>query len=244
MKKDAKKYVHVGLVLDASGSMSGLKNSTISMMKNLFSSVSSTESKVIIDLWQFDNEVKHLIDGEDVSSGAPKAIEGYEIGGCTALYDAIGIGINSLGQKFAAMDENDRPDAVVFAILTDGFENASREFTKDMIKEKIEHQREKYSWQFQFLAANQDSIFSGSDMGFAARECVDFDASEDGIKGAGMSMCYCICDAIDNGSRRDRERLKKVRMKKKEKINNAHFDDYDEPIPDDFDLDLYDGKTE
>jgi hypothetical protein len=192
MNKTANTYVHVGLVVDASGSMMNLKDSTISMMKELFANVDSPENKVVIDLWQFDTVVKHLIDGEDVSVGAPKAIEGYEIGGCTALYDAIGIGIDSLGEKFAAMDEQDRPDAVIFAILTDGYENASHKYTMEEIKTKIEHQKEKYSWEFKFLAANQDAILSGGSFGINSKDCFNFDFSKEGIKSAGMEMCCFI----------------------------------------------------
>jgi hypothetical protein len=192
MNKTANTYVHVGLVVDASGSMMNLKDSTISMMKELFANVDSPENKVVIDLWQFDTVVRHLIDGEDVSVGAPKAIEGYEIGGCTALYDAIGIGIDSLGEKFAAMDEQDRPDAVIFAILTDGYENASHKYTMEEIKTKVEHQKEKYSWEFKFLAANQDAILSGGSFGINSKDCFNFDFSKEGIKSAGMEMCCFI----------------------------------------------------
>lgn len=49
------------------------------------------------------------------------------------------------------MPKNDRPGKVVFVITTDGMENASREFTYEKVKELIQHQQEKYNWEFIFL---------------------------------------------------------------------------------------------
>jgi hypothetical protein len=132
--------------------------------------------------------VKHLADSVDLNAGAPRTIEDYTIGGCTALYDAICTGIDELGRKFAAQPEAERPDGVIFAILTDGFENASRTFTRTDVKNRIEHQSSKYSWEFRFLAANQDAITTGRDFGLAAESCATFDASEAGV----VQMC---CEA-------------------------------------------------
>lgn len=125
--------------------------------------------------------MRHLIDGADIGKGAADAIEHYTTGGCTALYDAICTGIDELGARFAAMPEADRPDAVVFAILTDGFENASREYTVKDVKKRIAHQTEKYSWEFRFLAANQDAVLTGAEMGLGAHACMSFDATGEGI---------------------------------------------------------------
>ena len=112
MNENMKSYTHIALVLDASGSMGHLRESTIETMKGFFTSLKSDEDKTVVDVWQFDDEVKHLVDGMDLAKGAGEAIEGYSTGGCTALYDAICVGIDELGVKFAAMNEVDRPDAV------------------------------------------------------------------------------------------------------------------------------------
>ncbi len=91
-------------------------------------------------------------------------------------------GVDELGRKFAAQPEVERPDGVIFAILTDGFENASRTFTRTDVRNRIEHQSSKYSWEFRFLAANQDAITTGRDFGLAAESCAIFDASADGVE--------------------------------------------------------------
>ena len=193
MNNEIKSYTHVALVLDASGSMSDLKGTTISTMKEFFESLKSPEDKTVIDLWQFDDRVRHLINGMDIEKGGGEAIENYTTGGCTALYDAICTGIDELGKKFAAMTEDDRPDAVVFAILTDGFENASQRFTVKDVKARIQHQAEKYSWTFRFLAANQDAVLTGREMGLGEDSCTTFAATDDGVHMSRMMLSNVCC---------------------------------------------------
>ncbi|MGN0832838.1 MAG: VWA domain-containing protein [Kiritimatiellia bacterium] len=194
MNENLKSYTHVALVLDASGSMERLRETTISTMKEFFESLRSPEDKTVIDLWQFDDRVRHLIDGVDLAHGSGKAIENYTTGGCTALYDAICIGIDELGRNFAAMAEDDRPDAVVFAILTDGFENASQRFSARDAKRRIAHQTEKYNWTFRFLAANQDAALTGREMGLDDSACMSIQASDEGLKAAHGFVAGCCCD--------------------------------------------------
>ena len=208
MNEKMKSYTHVALVLDASGSMDHLRKGTIATMKEFFGSLKSPEDQTVIDLWQFDDEVKHLINGEDLAKGGGETIENYTTGGCTALYDAICIGIDELGKKFAAMAEDDRPDAVVFAILTDGMENASKQFNVQDVKTRIEHQAGKYSWDFRFLAANQDAVLTGRDMGLDAISCQTITADDAGIKFCAIRMAEDCCGDV-------RERARSVRSSRR-----------------------------
>ena len=213
MKKEIKSYMHVALVLDASGSMGSLRTTTVESLKKFFAGLKSDEDKTLLDVWQFDDEVKHLADSVDLNAGAPRTIEDYTIGGCTALYDAICTGIDELGRKFAAMPETERPDGVIFAILTDGFENASRMFTRADVKTRIEHQSTKYSWEFRFLAANQDAITTGRDFGLAAESCATFDATE-----AGVARMCCEGSAFATGVRAMRLFSRARRATRKRKV--------------------------
>ena len=54
------------------------------------------------------------------------------------------------------MPEEERPEKVIFTIVTDGAENSSKEFDWETVRNMIKHQREKYSWVFTFLGANID----------------------------------------------------------------------------------------
>jgi hypothetical protein len=85
--------------------------------------------------------------------------------GCTALYDSLGFVITKTGQRLAAMEESMRPGLVVCVIVTDGYENSSREFDREQIRNMIKHQSEVYNWKFTFLAANQDAFLTGAGLG-------------------------------------------------------------------------------
>ena len=214
MKNEIKSYVHVALVLDASGSMESIRPSTIESLKKFFDGLRSEEDKTLLDVWQFNSEVNHLVDSADLNNGAPQTLENYTTDGCTALYDAICTGIDELGRKFAAMSEPERPDGVVFAILTDGFENASSSFTRKDVRDRITHQSSKYSWQFRFLAANQDAISTGGGFGLDAGSCETFEATEAGIGslcGEGSRIACCMRAMRDSSRTRRAQRKRQNR---------------------------------
>jgi hypothetical protein len=114
-------------------------------------------------LVQFDNEYEFVHTGVPIGQ-VPK----YTLvpRGSTALLDAVGRAINETGARLAGMNEADRPGLVLFAVVTDGYENSSREFTKSKIKEMIAHQASNYSWHFNFLGADQNAFAEGAEMGF------------------------------------------------------------------------------
>ncbi len=94
--------------------------------------------------------------------------------GSTALLDAIGRQLNEAGARLAALPEHERPASVIVGIMTDGKENASREFTHPQIKAMIEQQTGSYGWQFLYMGADQDAIEVGSSIGVAAARSVPY----------------------------------------------------------------------
>jgi hypothetical protein len=102
----------------------------------------------------------------------------------TALYDALGKTINTVGQELAALDESERPGLVQFVIITDGMENASREFTSDAVKNLITHQTEKYNWDFVFVGSNQDAVLTASTLGISAGSALTYDNATVGAASA------------------------------------------------------------
>ena len=85
--------------------------------------------------------------------------------GNTALLDAVGRAIVETGERLSKMNEADRPALVVVVIITDGQENASKEFSRTKIKEMISHQQSAYKWQFTYLGANQDAFAEAGSLG-------------------------------------------------------------------------------
>lgn len=95
-------------------------------------------------------------DGVNIKEVKDMTTAEYMPTGMTAMLDAVGMTINHVGQKLASMPEEERPEKVIFTIVTDGAENSSKEFDWETVRNMIKHQREKYSWVFTFLGANID----------------------------------------------------------------------------------------
>lgn len=86
--------------------------------------------------------------------------------GNTPLLDAIGEFVTQVGKDLAKMREQDRPDTVILAILTDGEENVSRTWTEEKVKALIKQQEDVYKWTFMFLGSNIDAVETGARYGF------------------------------------------------------------------------------
>ena len=160
-----KGYTHIGLVLDASGSTTSLQEDIKGTLRTFAEEQLKAKDPgetIVLDVWQFSNEVKHIIDAKPIDAYDPSL---YRCSGGTALYDAVCIGVDSLGHKFAAMREDERPEDVLFVIVTDGYENSSREYRLADVKKRIETQTNVYSWKFLFLASNIDVNAVGEDIG-------------------------------------------------------------------------------
>ena len=147
-------------VLDRSGSMSGLAADTIGGFNELIEKQKKIEGDAYVTTVLFDHEYEVLHDHVALGEVAPLTDKEYFARGSTALLDAVGRTIDSVGARLAAAPEEERPEHVVFVITTDGRENSSREYTAKQVREMVEHQQQKYSWQFVFLGANMDAVFS------------------------------------------------------------------------------------
>ncbi len=157
-------HTEVIIVLDRSGSMQQIRGDMEGGLDRFFEEQRKLPGRCTVTLTQFNDHYEVVYAGRDIKD-VPKA----ELvpAGNTALLDAIGRTINEVGKRLADMPEADRPGRVLFLIITDGQENASREFKRQDIKRSIEHQAEKYSWQFVYLGANQDSFSEAQMLGIS-----------------------------------------------------------------------------
>jgi len=99
----------------------------------------------------------------------------------TALLDAMGRTIDDLGEQLAAMPEDGRPGTVIVVTLTDGLENASKDYTREKVAERVKHQEEKYGWEFIFLGANLDSINEAEAFGIQRASSKVYSSVEEGM---------------------------------------------------------------
>jgi hypothetical protein len=189
MKKDLTEIV---CVLDCSGSMSGLAEEVISGFNAFVEKQKALPGEAQLTLVLFDTEYQVIHDGINIQSVPALTKEVYFAGGMTALLDAVGRTIHNLGFRLATTPEDQRPEKVLFLITTDGFENASQEYTPAMLQEMIALQKTTYSWEFLFMAAGEDSLTSGTrnfgKHNFAAWQTKSYDNSADGTTLAFKSM--------------------------------------------------------
>ena len=147
-------------VLDRSGSMGTIKADAIggfnSMIESQRADLQGGE-ECNVSVYLFDNKYEVLYEGVNLTECDLLNDETFVPRGTTALLDAVGRTIDAVGARLAATPEDDRPENVVVAIITDGEENASQEYTYDRIAEMIDLQKNTYSWDFMFLAANIDA---------------------------------------------------------------------------------------
>jgi len=170
--KDA---THIAVLLDRSGSMGAVKDETISGFNYFLQEQKAAGDNASFTLVQFDSESTDVVhEARPVRDVPDLNQDTYQPRGSTPLLDALGSTISSTGKTLAAIPEANRPNKVVFVIITDGEENASHKFTKNQVKEMIDHQTEKYNWQFIFLGANQDAFAEAGAVGIAMAQAANY----------------------------------------------------------------------
>lgn len=172
-------WTDVVLIVDRSGSMSSIKTDIEGGLDSFIEKQRKIDGeKVTVTLCQFDDEYEIVLKEKDISV-FPK----YELKprGTTALLDAIGKTIVKTDERISKKDN--QPDKVICVILTDGFENASKEYKRDKVFELIRQHEKDNSWKFIFLGANQDAIQEGGNFGIASGSALSYQSSVNGVKG-------------------------------------------------------------
>ncbi|PLT29777.1 vWA domain-containing protein [Peribacillus deserti] len=168
-------------LLDRSGSMAGLESETINGFNSLIEKQRRLEGEINVTAVLFDDHYEMLWNG--ISANDTKlTTKEYYVRGCTALLDAVGKTILDVGSRLSKTKEEQRPGKIIFVITTDGMENASSEFTYEIVKELIKHQQEKYSWEFIFLGANMDAAKEADTLGIGMDHAYNFEASSPGVE--------------------------------------------------------------
>lgn len=171
MKKGLTELV---LILDKSGSMSGLEADTIGGYNAMLAKQQALEGECRITTVLFDHNYELLHDRIDIKAVNAMTDREYQVGGTTALLDAIGMTIHKIGNAQRNTAEAYRAEKVMFVIITDGEENASREYSAEKIKAQIERQKTKYGWEFIFLGANIDAVQTAGRFGIASDRAIDY----------------------------------------------------------------------
>lgn len=174
----------IAVILDRSGSMSVIRDDAIGGFNTFLEGQKAVPGEAKFTLVLFDDKYETVMFRKDLREAEPLTEQTFVPRGSTALLDAIGRTVNEIGAQLAQMPENERPSKVIVAILTDGMENASKEFTRPQIAEMVKHQEEKYAWEFLYLGANQDAFAVGGALGVRRENTANFAATGVGTRGA------------------------------------------------------------
>lgn len=191
MKKDLTEII---FILDRSGSMGYLTEDTIGGYNTYIENQKKEKGEALVTTVLFDNEYEILHNGVNIKDIKPLTNKEYFARGMTALLDAVGMTVTSVGERLNKTPEEERPEKVIMIITTDGQENASKEYTRDRIKEMIEEQTNKYNWQFIFLGANIDAVSEAESIGIKAEFASNYGANSEGTKSVYATM-DCLTSA-------------------------------------------------
>ena len=172
-----KNKTEIAVILDRSGSMHNIRQDMIGGFDAFIDEQRREPGELRVSLYQFDDKF------EVVYQGKPA----HEVGklelmprGNTALLDAVGKATVMFGERLNAMPEDERPGAVIVMVITDGQENASKEYTKGQVQTLIRKQEEQYNWKYLYLGADAAGFAEAHDQGFA--RAANFSLSGKGVR--------------------------------------------------------------
>lgn len=186
-KSESNKELCVCLVLDESGSMSAIRENTITGVNNYIKEIRNSAIPVLFTLLKFDsNHQTFVYENKNVNKIKLLTNKDYIPGAMTPLRDAIGKAIFFLDEQIKSNRK------ILLVIMTDGEENSSKEFSHSQIKTMIK-EREEQDWQIIYLGANQDAWLVGQSYGLTSGNCMTYDTNNivGTTRGLGQAtLCY------------------------------------------------------
>ncbi|MGA8046664.1 MAG: vWA domain-containing protein [Dermatophilaceae bacterium] len=165
---------HLYFLLDRSGSMQSIREDTIGGFDAFIAEQRTQPGQCRVTLAQFDD--RYDVVYSDLPIGEVPGLQ-LQPRGTTALLDAIGRLVTDAGERLAALPEADRPGTVIVGIMTDGHENASKEWSHAAVKSLIQQQTQTYGWEFLYMGADQDAIEVGTGLGVPAARSMTYSRS-------------------------------------------------------------------
>ena len=179
-------------ILDRSGSMGGLETDTIGGYNATLGKHRAAEGQAFVTTILFDNEIETLHDRIDIKDVADLTSKDYYVRGCTALLDAVGSTIKHIEKVQHYLPEDHKPAHTIFVITTDGYENASRKYSRAQVKEMIQG-KQNAGWEFLFLGANIDAVAEAGSLGIAADRAATYVADECGTGVMYQAVAEATC---------------------------------------------------
>ena len=167
-------------ILDRSGSMYDLVSDTIGGFNSLIEKQKKEKGACLVSTVLFSDSAQTVHDRVPLEQVAAMTEKDYQPMGCTALYDAIGNTVNRISTIHHYIRKEDVPENTIFVIITDGYENASRECTHAKVKALVEQKKEENGWEFLFIGANIDAAATAESIGIAPDRAANYKADARG----------------------------------------------------------------
>ncbi|MBQ6119214.1 MAG: VWA domain-containing protein [Clostridia bacterium] len=177
-----KSLTEMVFILDRSGSMASLVSDTIGGYNSLIEKQKTEEGEAAITTVLFDDQYDVVCENVDIGKVEPMTNKVYFARGMTALLDAIGKTVNTVAARQQTAVASAVPAKTVVVIMTDGMENASKEYHYADVKALIERQQKEFGWEFLFMGANIDAIGVAGKMGISADRSANYHADAIGTK--------------------------------------------------------------
>lgn len=180
---------HVVALVDRSGSMAGKEDDTIGGINTTFDELKNDPTPDIdvkVSIKLFDHEEKMLIKEMDLDKVKPITRDQYYPRGQTALYDAIGNTLEHFIQK--KIDNTNAYKLCSVYVVTDGYENSSKDYNQKTIKQMIENAEKYYDIKLFYLAANQDAILTANAIGISGDQALNYCETAGNVESAYRSM--------------------------------------------------------
>lgn len=153
-------------IVDRSGSMQTIRDDAIGGFNAFLAGQKAVPDTARVSVILFDHEYTPLYGPVELAEAQGLTGETFQPRGNTALLDAIGRTLATQGARVASELWADK---VIVCILTDGYENASREYTRPQIRKLIRDLEAAGKWQFVYLGANQDAFAEAADLGIEVK---------------------------------------------------------------------------
>lgn len=184
----AESLIEIAYILDRSGSMQPMQEPAVAAFNDFVKAQIQVPGEARLTLVQFDDQYEVPVAALRLPEVPLLTAATYVPRGSTALLDAIGRTIRDFDTRFQKMPASQQPAKVIFAIFTDGMENASREYTAKHIGDLIHLYRSTKGWEFLFLAANQDAIASASVINIECAVAANVTFTAQGVKSTGSAL--------------------------------------------------------
>ena len=186
-------------IVDRSGSMYSIASDIQGAIKSVLSDQQENyKGDIDVTFVRFDTQYEEVFSGTPIKDISENDLK-IEPRGSTALLDAMGQTLNTFERKFSETAKKNRPEKVLFLIITDGEENASKEYSRDRVFGMIKTLERDHDWGFTFIGANQDAIQAGHSIGVMRSKSLNYDADAVGVQNMSRSVSNFTSSYLADG---------------------------------------------